>query len=38
MSAETTAELLRRARAGDRDAFAGLVHPHRAELQVQVHC
>ena len=31
-----SAELLERARAGDRDAFAALVEPHRAELQV--HC
>ncbi len=31
-----SAELLHRARAGDRDAFAALVEPHRAELQV--HC
>ncbi|GAA0404160.1 sigma-70 family RNA polymerase sigma factor [Microbispora corallina] len=31
-----SAELLNRARAGDRDAFAALVEPHRAELQV--HC
>src|SRR5215471_9617550 len=31
-----SAELLQRARAGDRDAFAALVGPHRAELQV--HC
>jgi RNA polymerase sigma-70 factor (TIGR02960 family) len=31
-----SAELLGRARAGDRDAFAALVEPHRAELQV--HC
>jgi len=31
-----SAELLQRARAGDRDAFAALVEPHRAELQV--HC
>jgi RNA polymerase sigma-70 factor (TIGR02960 family) len=30
------AELLARARAGDRDAFTALVEPHRAELQV--HC
>jgi RNA polymerase sigma-70 factor (ECF subfamily) len=30
------AELLGRARAGDRDAFAALVEPHRRELQV--HC
>src|SRR5262245_25421906 len=30
------AELLERARGGDRDAFAALVEPHRAELQV--HC
>src|SRR3954452_22932782 len=29
-------ELLDRARAGDSDAFAALVDPHRAELQV--HC
>ena len=29
-------ELLQRARAGDRDAFAELVEPHRRELQV--HC
>ena len=29
-------ELLERARAGDRDAFAELVEPHRRELQV--HC
>src|SRR4051795_7743605 len=28
--------LLQRARAGDRDAFAELVEPHRRELQV--HC
>jgi RNA polymerase sigma-70 factor (TIGR02960 family) len=31
-----TAELIRRARAGDRDAFAELVDPYRAELQA--HC
>ncbi len=31
-----SAELLHRARAGDREAFAALVEPHRAELQV--HC
>jgi RNA polymerase sigma-70 factor (TIGR02960 family) len=31
-----TSELLERARAGDRDAFAELVQPHRRELQV--HC
>ncbi|MDX6240465.1 MAG: hypothetical protein QOG10_5285 [Kribbellaceae bacterium] len=31
-----SAELLQRARAGDRDAFATLVEPHRRELQV--HC
>ena len=31
-----SAELLQRARAGDRDAFAALVEPHRSELQV--HC
>lgn len=31
-----SAELLQRARAGDRDAFAWLVEPHRKELQV--HC
>src|SRR5450755_1398416 len=31
-----SAELLERARAGDREAFAALVEPHRAELQV--HC
>ena len=29
-------ELLARARAGDREAFAALVEPHRRELQV--HC
>src|SRR6201999_4356897 len=33
---EMTAELLQRARTGDRDAFAALVEPHRGELQV--HC
>jgi RNA polymerase sigma-70 factor (TIGR02960 family) len=31
-----SAELLQRAKAGDRDAFTALVQPHRAELQV--HC
>ena len=31
-----TSELIGRARAGDRDAFAELVEPHRRELQV--HC
>ena len=31
-----SAELLARARAGDRDAFAALIEPHRRELQV--HC
>ncbi|MEV6647871.1 sigma-70 family RNA polymerase sigma factor [Amycolatopsis sp. NPDC051371] len=31
-----SAELLQRARAGDRDAFTALVAPHRAELHV--HC
>jgi RNA polymerase sigma-70 factor (ECF subfamily) len=31
-----SAEVLQRARAGDRDAFAALVEPHRGELQV--HC
>jgi RNA polymerase sigma-70 factor (ECF subfamily) len=31
-----SAELLGQARAGDRDAFAALVEPHRGELQV--HC
>jgi RNA polymerase sigma-70 factor (TIGR02960 family) len=31
-----SAELLERARAGDRDAFSALVYPHRGELQV--HC
>jgi RNA polymerase sigma-70 factor (ECF subfamily) len=31
-----SAEQLQRARAGDRDAFSGLVEPHRGELQV--HC
>jgi RNA polymerase sigma-70 factor (TIGR02960 family) len=32
----TSAELLQRARAGDRAAFTALVQPHRGELQV--HC
>lgn len=36
MNPDTTAELLRRARGGDREAFTELVDPHRAELQV--HC
>ncbi|TDO50781.1 RNA polymerase sigma-70 factor (ECF subfamily) [Kribbella sp. VKM Ac-2527] len=31
-----TVDLIQRARAGDRDAFAALVDPHRGELQV--HC
>ncbi|PZF84830.1 sigma-70 family RNA polymerase sigma factor [Jiangella anatolica] len=31
-----SAELLQRARAGDREAFAALTEPHRGELQV--HC
>ena len=31
-----SAELLQRARAGDREAFTALVEPHRGELQV--HC
>jgi RNA polymerase sigma-70 factor (TIGR02960 family) len=31
-----SAQLLQRARSGDREAFAALVEPHRAELQV--HC
>jgi DNA-directed RNA polymerase specialized sigma24 family protein len=31
-----SAELLGRARTGDRDAFAALIEPHRGELQV--HC
>lgn len=31
-----SADLLQAARAGDREAFAGLVEPHRAELQL--HC
>ncbi len=31
-----SAELLERARAGDRDAFTALVEPHRGEIQV--HC
>jgi RNA polymerase sigma-70 factor (ECF subfamily) len=31
-----SAELLQRARSGDRDAFTALVEPHRGELQV--HC
>src|SRR4051812_13255243 len=31
-----SAELLQQARAGDREAFAALVEPHRGELQV--HC
>src|SRR5271163_5232256 len=34
--ATMSTELLARARAGDRDAFAALVEPHRRELQV--HC
>ena len=33
---EMSAELLQRARTGDREAFAALVEPHRRELQV--HC
>src|SRR6266702_4459646 len=31
-----SAELLQRARGGDRDAFTALIQPHRRELQV--HC
>src|SRR6266487_2024094 len=31
-----SAELLQRARGGDRDAFTALIEPHRRELQV--HC
>src|SRR5882757_2225964 len=31
-----SAELLQRARSGDRDAFTSLVEPHRGELRV--HC
>jgi RNA polymerase sigma-70 factor (TIGR02960 family) len=33
---QVSAELLQQARAGDREAFASLVEPHRGELQV--HC
>jgi RNA polymerase sigma-70 factor (ECF subfamily) len=33
---ELSAELLQRARTGDREAFSALVEPHRRELQV--HC
>src|SRR5687768_14429356 len=36
MEVGMTADLIQRARAGDRDAFAALVDPHRGELQV--HC
>jgi RNA polymerase sigma-70 factor (TIGR02960 family) len=36
MEGQMSAELLQRARTGDRDAFTALVEPHRSELQV--HC
>jgi RNA polymerase sigma-70 factor (TIGR02960 family) len=32
-----SAELLQRARAGDRDAFTALIEPHRGELQVHAY-